>query len=442
MRLLVSSSPWPLAWSLPRMVGELLDYGAELVFAGVEGKNPVPKAVRGRPGVSVVHLPTARDPEQEQAVKLLRALSGLTRFYDPELADADWSRLRASNRSLHFAGHPNQDERAPRLAALEVPPDVRGRVAEAVSAVESRVPPPDGLVEAIAALEVDAALIVSRCSFGAAERDLVKAARELDLRTLMLVWSWDNLSSKAALHEHPDHLLVWNEIQVDEAERLHGLPRERVHALGAPSFDDFFDAMATVDRPPRKGKTVLYLGSSSNISTHEPDIFATWLTAVRNAEDPAVRDAEVVVRPYPGGGAWKLWQPEPGQAGVAVSRGHRWKRDGLATTLAGVDAVVALNTSGELEAAIAGVPVVTFRAGPDAPGQEGSIHFEYLLERNGGFVVDSRDLDEHVANLRRALHGEHDLVGQRAFVERFVRPLGIERAVSPILAARILELAA
>ena len=83
-----------------------------------------------------------------------------------------------------------------------------------------------------------------------------------------------------------------------------------------------------------------------------------------------------------------------------------------------------------------------FRAGSEAPGQEGSIHFEYLLDRNGGFVVDSRDLDEHVANLRRALHGAHDLVGQRAFVERFVRPLGIERAVSPILAARILELAA
>jgi hypothetical protein len=442
MRLLVSSSPWPLAWSLPRMAGELLDHGAELVFAGVEGKNPVPKAVRGRPGVSVVHLPAARDPDQEQAVKLLRALSALARFYDPELADADWSRVRAANRSLHFAGHPNQYERAPMLAALEVPPDVRGRVAEAVSAVESRVPPPDGLVEAIAALKVDAALIVSRCSLGAAERDLLKATRELDLRALMLVWSWDNLSSKAVLHEHPDHLLVWNAIQVDEAERLHGFPRERVHALGAPGFDDFFDAMAAVERPPRNGKTILYLGSSTNISTHEPDIFAAWLAAVRNAEDPAVRDAHVVVRPYPGSGAWKHWQPEPGQAGVAVSRGHRWKRDGLATTLAGVDAVVALNTSGELEAAIAGVPVVTFRAGPDAPGQEGSIHFEYLLERNGGFVVDSHDLDEHVDNLRRALHGEHDLVGQRAFVERFVRPLGIERAVSPILAARILELAA
>ncbi len=442
MKLLVSSSPWPLAWSLPRLVGELLDHGAELVFAGVEGKDPVPEAVRGRAGVSVVHLPTTREPAEEQTVKILRALSALTRFYAPEFADAHWSRLRTSNRSLHFAGHPDQHERAPRLAALEVPPDVQGRVAEAVSAVESHVAPPNGLVETIAALNVDAALLVSRCSLGAAERDLLKATRELDLRTLMLVWSWDNLSSKAALHEHPDHLLVWNELQVDEAERLHGFPRARVHALGAPSFDDFFDVMAAVERPRRERKTVLYLGSSTNISTHEPDIFAAWLAAVRSADDPILRDVDVVVRPYPGGGAWKQWEPEPGQAGVAVQRGRRWERGGLASMLAGADAVVALNTSGELEAAIADVPVVTFRAGSNAPGQEGSIHFEYLLQRNGGFVVDSRDLDEHVANLSRVLNGDHDREGRRAFVERFVRPLGIELPVSPIVAARILELAA
>lgn len=442
MRILVSSSPWPLAWSLPGVVGELLDGGAELVFSGVEGKDPVPEAVRGRPGTSVVHLPASREPTEEQAIKLLRALSALTRFYGPELSDAHWSRLRTSNRLLHFAGHPHQSEVAPTLAALQVPPDVQTRVAEAVNAIESHVPPPHGLVDAVAALDLDAVLLVSRCSLGAAERDLLKATGRLGLRTLMLVWSWDNLSSKAALHEHPDHLLVWNELQVDEAERLHGFPRERVHALGAPSFDDFFERIAAVERPARERKTVLYLGSSSNISAHEPDIFMTWLAAVRGADDPVVRNADVVVRPYPGGGAWKSWKPGPEPAGFVVQRGRRWERDGLAATLAGVDTVVALNTSGELEAAIADLPVVTFRAGAEAPGQEGSIHFEYLLERNGGFVVDSRDLDEHVANLSRALRGEHDRERQRAFVERFVRPLGLDRPVSPVVAARILELAA
>ena len=50
------------------------------------------------------------------------------------------------------------------------------------------------------------------------------------------------------------------------------------------------------------------------------------------------------------------------------------------------------------------------------------MHFEYLLEQNGGFVIDSRDLDEHVRNLGRVLRDGHDRGRQRAFVESFVRP--------------------
>lgn len=70
------------------------------------------------------------------------------------------------------------------------------------------------------------------------------------------------------------------------------------------------------------------------------------------------------------------------------------------------------------------------------------MHFEYLLEQNGGFVVDSRDLDEHVRNLGRVLRDGHDRERQRAFVESFVRPRGLDRPVSPTVADTILEHAA
>jgi hypothetical protein len=441
MRLLVNSSPWSLARSLPGVMGSLLDRGAELVVAGPAEQDPLPEQVRGRPGVSVVELPvtTSRDPVTD--IRLLRALSDLVRFYQPELAEAYWPRRRAAVRMLDLADHPDSAETAPRLAAVRVPRDVQAKAAEILAEIERCVPTGPELLAAVRALQVDAVLLISRCSPGGAERDLLKVARELRVPSLMLVWSWDNLSSKAILAERPDHLLVWNELQVDEAVRLQGFPRDRVHALGAPSFDEFFAALETVERPAREGKTILYLGSSKNISRREPEaVLPDWLAAVRSASDPLVREANIIVRPYPGGGAWRRWRPQP--TDFTVERGKKLAPVGLARTLAGVDAVVALNTSGELEAAIAGLPVITFRAGADAPGQEGSIHFEYLLEQNGGFVIDSLDLDEHVENLARVLRGGHDSDRQRAFVESFVRPRGLERPVSPVVAETILERAA
>ena len=265
---------------------------------------------------------------------------------------------------------------------------------------------------------------------------MVKAARALGLPTLTLVWSWDNLSSKAVLHEHPDRLLVWNETQAREADELQGVAPERVEVVGAPNFDRFFSAVeAAGDR--RSGATIVYLGSSTNVAPDEPTIFARWLAAVR--AEPSLRDVEVLVRPHPAGDAWLDWTPPDG---VSLQRpAKKVEPDALAELLAGADAVVALNTSAEIEAAIAGRPVLTFRAGEDAPGQEGSIHFAYLLEQNGGFVLDAATLEDHVRQLVRALAGVHDPGPAERFVERFVRPRGLAEPVAPIVAAAALELA-
>ena len=222
-------------------------------MASPEGTDPLPEAVRGRQNISVVELPFDPPRAPMSDVRLFRALTDLVRFYRPELDEADWPRRRTAQRVLDFAGHPNGREAAGRLAAVRVPPDVHANAEEMLTAIEQHVPAEPRLLDAVEALGVDAALLISRCSLGGGERDLLKVTRALGLPSVMLVWSWDNLSSKAVLHEHPDHLLVWNELQVDEAERLQGIPRDRVDALGAPSFDEFFSALETVERPrPRR----------------------------------------------------------------------------------------------------------------------------------------------------------------------------------------------
>jgi hypothetical protein len=272
---------------------------------------------------------------------------------------------------------------------------------------------------------------------------VIKAARLLDVPSILLPWSWDNLSSKAVLHVHPDHLLVWNELQADEAVELHGVPRQRIEVVGAPNFDRFFaqvEALAGT-RADDGRKTIVYAGSSKNVAPDEPEILARWLEAVREAEDPAVRNARVRVRPHPGGRQWRTWTP-PDDPLVSAELWAKDERDRLAPLLVAADVIVALNTSAEIEAAIAGRPVVTFRAGPGAPGQEGSLHFQYLLEQNDGFVIDTADLDEHVLRLSRVLAGDFDRDRPREFVERFVRPGGLDDPVSPLIASTVLELSA
>jgi hypothetical protein len=104
-------------------------------------------------------------------------------------------------------------------------------------------------------------------------------------------------------------------------------------------------------------------------------------------------------------------------------------------------AVVGLNTSAQIEAGILGKPVFTLLAQGFEHGQQGTLHFHYLLKEHGGFVEMARDLDEHLNHLAGALRGEVDVDGIRRAVEQFIRPHGWQQPATPILATAICSLA-
>ncbi|HEY7603048.1 MAG TPA: hypothetical protein VH760_02215 [Gaiellaceae bacterium] len=437
-RLLVVASA-PQVRRLPELYLELLGRDAELVFS----TDALPSSLGSRPSVTTASLPLEREGADAAAVGLLRTAADLVRFLDPELEHGAWPRRRAARRLLKLAGHRRSRAIAQSTSELRLSPETHARLRGGLRQLERLIPPQDELVEAIGALDVDAVLLVSRCLLGGPEPDVLKAARVLGLPSILLVWSWDNLSSKAVLNEHPDRLVVWNDVQAREAVELHGVDPGHIDVLGAANFDRFFEELDAARRrsgapsSPRP-KTILYLGSSAKIAPREVPIFERWLEAVRASADPAVRDANVVVRPHPAGRGWESWTP-PERVRLELPTA-KLEPVTLAELLLEADAAVALNTSAELEAAIAGVPVLTFRAGNEARGQEGSVHFWYLLEGRGGFVLDAATLDEHVARLGDALAGGRDAASARA-VERFVRPAGMTHPVVPAVASSVLEAA-
>jgi len=272
----------------------------------------------------------------------------------------------------------------------------------------------------------------------------------------LLVFSWDNLSNKGVIHTIPDRVFVWNEVQREEATKLHRVPAAAVVATGAPRFDSFFRMSPSLDRaafcemagldPARP--LVVYLASSPNVSPNEPMFAERWFDALRDGAEP-VRSAQVVIRPHPRAKA--IWlehrrfgrgpnHPDgPADEGLALRVGKSVQDDqSLFDVLFHADAVVGLNTSAEIEAGILGKPVYTIRASEVAPGQTGSVHFQYLLESQGGFVHDAATLEQHVEQLGDGLAGRFS--AER--LQTFVRPRGPDVPASRVLAEEIVAFAA
>jgi hypothetical protein len=104
-------------------------------------------------------------------------------------------------------------------------------------------------------------------------------------------------------------------------------------------------------------------------------------------------------------------------------------------------AVVGVNTSAQIEAAIVGRIVCTVASPDFAHSQAGTLHFQHLVK--GGLVEIARDLNEHVAHLGAMLRGESAQAERsRRFVESFVRPFGLDQPATPRLTSAIVDLGA
>ena len=134
----------------------------------------------------------------------------------------------------------------------------------------------------------------------------------------------------------------------------------------------------------------------------------------------------MLVRPHPyNGQAWRA-QDFDGLDGVAVwPRGgydpiDEANRIGLFDSLHYCDAVVGINTSAMIEAAIVGRPVLAIETPEFAGSQDGTLHYRHLLPENGGFLRVASSFDAHVDQLAGVLR---DPDATREEIARFVAQL-------------------
>ncbi len=290
-------------------------------------------------------------------------------------------------------------------------------------------------------------LITPLVDYGSYQTDYVKSAHRLGVPVVFPPFSWDNLTNRGLVRVEPDRMLVWNDIQKQEAVDLHGVSPERVTITGAPRFDDFFAMRPSTTREQfctREGldpgaRLLLYVCSSEFVAPREVEFVEEWIRAVRSSSDPLVRGAGVLVRPHPA--HLKQWKHVDlsGYGGAALwSEKETMNADqGLYDSLHHCNAVVGLNTSAMIEAGILGKPVFTIVSEQFSGGQAQTLHFHYLRAANGGLLHEARDLNEHMRQLAAALPDDTPRQQALKFVERFTRPRGLQLPVTPIMVEEI-----
>ena len=441
------------------VVLELVRRGHEVRIASSSNRPDVlpPASFTGHDRIAFVDAPARRTDQWAGRIEQLRGFHDYLRYLDNGFNQAPKLRGRAIRK---FAATITDHERSHMIGFCS---RCDGRLVDAgvaqvfrqglsktgwknmramLALMEETIPADAGIDAFMREQQPDVFVVTPLIRIGSSQPDFVKSARALGIPTVFPVFSWDNLSSKGIVHVQPDHVLVWNERQRSEAVNMHGVPYQHIVVTGAPRFDAFFAMKPQTSRQEFCGRhgldatkpIVVYLGSSDFVSGRELEFVPRWVEQIRRA--PSLADCNILVRPHPRERSG--WKRLPSMPGVAVALPEGMNADQtLFDTVHHSAAVVGLNTSAELEAGIVGRPVLTILAPKFAGGQEGSLHFEYLVKEHGGFVDVAADFDEHRRQLVEAVRGNYDAAAIRRFILEFLRPHGPERPASALMADAI-----
>jgi hypothetical protein len=314
-----------------------------------------------------------------------------------------------------------------------------------------RAIPSSPIIEAfIASRRPDAVLVTPLVTDCSPQVDVIKSAQRLGIPTALCVASWDHLTTKGLIRVDPDLVAIWNEEQRAEAIEYHGTPNDRLVVTGAQPFDRWFERTPTnrsqfcakvglpADRP-----YVLWVGSTASISDPDTEFqfVRRWIDALR--QRPELHDVGILIRPHPYNvGHWRTVSFDD-QPDVAIyPRGsnpvNESDRQDYFDSLFHCEAVVGINTTAMIEAAIVGRTVHSVLADEFKDTQGGTLHFRYLLAENGGFLRIAHSMADHAQQVIDTLRTPD--VGHAAcarFVARFIRPQGIDAASTPLLTAAL-----
>jgi hypothetical protein len=373
-----------------------------------------------------------------ELARTIRLWADYLRYFDPSYDGAPKLRERAEERV------------PPMLVRLSTGvfggARARARLLATLRAIERALPAVSEIRQRLREYGPDVVLITPLVYLGSWQFEILRAAKAEGMRTVFSVGSWDHLSSKALIRDVPLRVFVWNETQKDEAVRLHGVPADRVVVTGAQCYDQWFGRTPVRTRQEFCARVgldadrpfILYVCSALFWgSPVEAEFVCQWIRSLRESPIPELRSAGILVRPHPARmDEWKTIDLAP-FAHVALYGSNPMdaaSKEDYFESLHYSQAVVGLNTSAFLEAAIVDRPVHTILAPEFRDNQLGTLHFHYLLDVGGGMLRTSTHFEEHHQQLTESLRASQGASGtNRQFVREFIRPHGLDTPATPLL---------
>jgi len=414
----------------------------DIVFDSPHKQPEGVEALEGVQGVTWVGQTPRRDDVWGVVGKAIRGAIDYLRYLHPRFAEAHYLRNRM------------RDVLPPVFSFLgwwrSASADTTRRFIALFLVCERAIPSSRVIERFIRSRQPDAVLVTPLVTDRSPQVDLVKSAQALGIPVALCVASWDHLTTKGLMRVQPDLVAVWNQEQLAEAVEFHYTSRDRIIVTGAQPFDRWFERKAT-DRAAFCAKVglnparpfVLFVGSTASISAPDAEVafVRRWIEALRRV--PALADVGVLVRPHPYNAVhWRDTDLEalPGVKVYPRSANpvNEADRQDYFDSLFHSEAVVGVNTTAMIEAAIVGRTVHTVLPDEFKDTQGGTLHFRYLLSENGGFLRVATSLSEHAAQLAETL--ANPAVGREAcarFVRTFIRPHGMDVEATPVLATAL-----
>ena len=385
------------------------------------------------PAVRLSRVPTLRGNPWWELATRLRQARFYVRFLDPVYNGMPKLLLRAR-------------ERAPRPAIrLAEFPGVgrlgRAWIAAVLDVLDQSTRTAAAFHQYLRDLRPDVVVLSPLVILKTTQLEQARAAVELGIRNVFAVASWDHLSSKGELTFAPQQVIVWNDVQKRELAELHHLDAADVVVTGSQVFDDWFGREPSTTREAFCGRVglpvdrpiVLYVCSALlEGSPPESSFVLRWAQHLRHSPHPVLQQCSILVRPhFKRGDEWAdvdlsglgpivCW-PRAGDVPVDAS-----SKTDYFDSLYHATAVVGLNTSAMIEAAIVGRPVRTVLLPEFRDNQEGTVHFHYLLDGPDALLPATRSLEEHARDVAQVLDGgDPDPDRSARFVRQFVRPAGL-----------------